>query len=110
VSSDGLRDIRNTGPYPPTISFRSLLPTHSAGVGGFVLYGAVGIEIPTLREWLNRYKPGPEAGIFQTMFVGYHTANDDVLRFMLDEGDPITGRLMGRVDKGSTPTHPTFDR
>ena len=60
---------------------------------GFVLYGSIGIEIPALRDWLNRYKPGQEAGIFQTMFVGYYTANEKVLSFMLDQGGPVPADL-----------------
>ncbi|MDB5677946.1 hypothetical protein [Sphingomonas bacterium] len=60
---------------------------------GFMLYGTIGIEIPALREWLNRHHPGPEAGIFHTMFVGYYTANEKVLSFMLDQGDPVPADL-----------------
>jgi hypothetical protein len=66
---------------------------------GFVLYGSIGIEIPALREWLNRYKPGQEAGIFQTMFAGYHTANENVLSFMIDQGDPVPADLWAGLIK-----------
>ncbi|MCA1196399.1 hypothetical protein K9B35_00320 [Sphingomonas sp. R647] len=57
---------------------------------GFVYCGVIGIEIPALRKWLFKLKPGFEAGIFYNSFVGYHTANDEVLnRFMIDHGSDI---------------------
>ncbi len=57
---------------------------------GFVYCGLICIEIPALRKWLFEFKPGFEAGIFYNSFVGYHTANDDVLsNFMPEHGHDI---------------------
>lgn len=61
---------------------------------GFVLYGVFGIEISTLREWLNKYKPGRESGIFSDGFVGYYSSNDDVFRdFAIENDSPIPADL-----------------
>lgn len=55
---------------------------------GFVYSGAIGIEIPTLRKWLGDHKPNREA-IFQSCFVSYLIANEDVLGgFMVEHGKP----------------------
>ena len=70
---------------------------------GFAYYGFVGIEIPALREWLDRHKPGDEAGIFHTSFVAYHIANEKWVReFMVTHDDPVptdlwAGMLMDRL-------------
>lgn len=61
---------------------------------GFQLFGIVGIDIPDLRRWLSEYKPGAASGIFQTCFVGYHTANEDIFReFHIDNGLPVPADL-----------------
>jgi hypothetical protein len=61
---------------------------------GFRLLGVVGIDIPALRQWLNQHKPGTESGIFQGGFVGYYTANDDVLGgFQVEHGMPVPADL-----------------
>ena len=70
---------------------------------GFVYSGFIGIEIPPLRDWLNRHKPGEQAGIFHTDFVGYSIANEKILgNFMATHGDPVpaeewAGLLKDRV-------------
>jgi len=61
---------------------------------GFQLFGTIGIEIPSLRRWLNQHKPGTESGIFRGSFVGYYTANDDLLRtFQVEHGLKIPANL-----------------
>lgn len=61
---------------------------------GFVVDGFIGLEIPALRRWLDEFQPGDRAGIFQSCFTGYHTANDDVLGdFMVEHGTPIPADL-----------------
>lgn len=61
---------------------------------GFVLSGLIGIEIPALREWIERNKPGEEGGILRSYFTGFIIANDDVLRnFMVTMDDPIPADL-----------------
>ena len=61
---------------------------------GFNLYGVIGIEIPALRDWLNKHKPGEQSGIFRSGFVGYYTANEDVFRdFKVDHGLPVPSDL-----------------
>lgn len=61
---------------------------------GFVYSGSIGIEVPALRDWLREHKPGREAGIFQTSFVGYVIANEDVLRdFLVEHGEPVPADL-----------------
>ena len=61
---------------------------------GFVCSGYIGVDIPALREWLRKYKPGEQAGVFHTCFVCYCIANEDVLndfRIILD--DPVPADL-----------------
>lgn len=61
---------------------------------GFVLYGVFGIEIPMLREWLIKYKPGQESGIFHRGFVEYYSTNDKVFRdFAIENDSPIPADL-----------------
>ncbi|MEG8219956.1 hypothetical protein OSJ57_04895 [Sphingomonas sp. HH69] len=72
---------------------------------GFRLLGVVGIDIPALRQWLNQHKPGSKSGIFQVGFVGYYTANDDVLGdFQVEHGLPVpadlwVGLIKDRLDR-----------
>ena len=61
---------------------------------GFVYYGVISLEIPALRAWLIKHKPGDQAGIFRTYFTGYHTANDAVMNnFTVNFGDPLPADL-----------------
>jgi hypothetical protein len=70
---------------------------------GFIYSGGIGVEVPALREWLNRHKPGEQSGIFHSWFVGYEIANEDVLgEFMVNHGEPVpadlwAGLLMDRI-------------
>ena len=67
---------------------------------GFIYDGFVGVEIPTLRAWLNRHKSKEQTGIFHSCFAGYHTANEDILRdFMIEFGDPVPADLWGGLIK-----------
>jgi len=72
---------------------------------GFQLYGVIGIEIPALRRWLNQHRPGTARGIFHNGIVGYHIANEDVLRdFHIDHGLPVpadlwVGLIKDRLDR-----------
>lgn len=71
---------------------------------GYVYSGAVGIEIPSLRQWLRDNKGGAE-GIFHSCFVSYSIANEDVLgNFMIEHGKPVpadlwAGLLKDRLEK-----------
>jgi len=67
---------------------------------GFVYTGGIGVEIPTLRAWLDRHKPGDAAGIFRTAFVGYHIMNEDVIgEFFVNHGDPVPADLWAGLIK-----------
>ncbi|HEY0013444.1 MAG TPA: hypothetical protein VGB79_11415 [Allosphingosinicella sp.] len=57
---------------------------------GFVYTGAIGVEVPALRQWLRAHRPGGEAGIFHTAFVSWHLANEDVLGVLgVEHGEPV---------------------
>lgn len=61
---------------------------------GFRLFGVIGIDIPAFRNWLNQYKPGSDSGIFGAGFVGYYTANDDLLNdFQIENDLPVPADL-----------------
>ncbi|MBB5727945.1 hypothetical protein [Sphingomonas prati] len=61
---------------------------------GFVYCGVLGLEIPALRTWLLKHKPGDEAGIFRGAFTGYFSTNDELLRgFMVEHGLPVPAEL-----------------
>lgn len=61
---------------------------------GFVLYGVFGIEIPMLREWLIKYKPGQGSGIFHRGFVEYYSSNDKIFRdFIIESGLQVPADL-----------------
>jgi len=72
---------------------------------GFLLSGVIGIEIPELRAWLQKHKPGEESGIFRGSFIGYSIANEEVLReFRSPIGAPVpadlwAGLVMDRLDQ-----------
>ncbi len=74
---------------------------------GFSYSGAIGIEIPKLREWLRSHKAGNE-GLFQSCFVNYMIANEDILGdFCVTHSDPVpddlwAGLLRDRLDKVPT--------
>jgi len=60
----------------------------------FVYSGAIGIEIPALRSWINKYKPGEGGGILRGYFTAYIIANEDVLnKFMVEFGNPVPADL-----------------
>lgn len=60
---------------------------------GFVYSGAIGIEIPALRQWLRTYKAGEE-GIFQSCFISYLIVNEDAFRgFMVAHDEPVPSNL-----------------
>lgn len=57
---------------------------------GFAYVGAIGIEIPALRQWLATYKREEERGIFRSCFVLSLIANEDILgNFMIEHGEPV---------------------
>ena len=61
---------------------------------GFVYSGSIGIEIPSLRQWLRQHKPGNAVGIFHTCFVSYVIANEDALcDFMVEHDQPVPSDL-----------------
>lgn len=72
---------------------------------GFVYSGSIGVEIPSLRQWLRQHKPGNQVGIFHTCFVGYLIINEDILgEFMVEHGEPVpsdlwAGLLKDRLEK-----------
>jgi hypothetical protein len=90
---------------------RFFVPGGSRRTWGFVFDGFIGIEIPSLRQWLNDNKSGSENGIFHSFFVGYHTANDSVLRsFVIDHGDPVPADLWaGLISDRLKTIPPTLD-
>lgn len=71
---------------------------------GFVYSGAIGIEIPALRQWLRANKSGEE-GIFHSCFVSYLIVNEDVFRgFMVTHEEPAptdlwAGLLKDRLEQ-----------
>jgi hypothetical protein len=72
---------------------------------GFVYSGSIGVEIPSLRQWLQQHKLGDEVGIFHTCFVGYPIINEDILgEFMVEHDKPVpsdlwAGLLKDRLEK-----------
>lgn len=69
---------------------RYFLPHAYRRPWGFVFSGSIGIEIPKLREWLAKYKPGDESGIFRVSFIGYNILNDkDARDLMVTHDDPV---------------------
>ncbi len=84
--------------------FRCFWPHATRSPWGFSYSGAIGIEIPALRQWLREFKPN-EAGIFHSCFVSYVTMNEDWFpEFMLEHGRPVpsdlwAGLLKDRLEK-----------
>ncbi len=72
---------------------------------GFVFSSTIGIEIPTLREWLIQNKSGEDIGIFHSCFAGYLILNEDILNnFMVCHGEPVpadlwAGLLKDRIER-----------
>jgi hypothetical protein len=72
---------------------------------GFRYTGVLGIEIPSLRNWLREHKPSDEAGLNRSCFVGYHILNEDVFQdFIVEHDRPApadlwAGMLKDRLDK-----------
>ncbi|WP_395623154.1 hypothetical protein [Sphingomonas daechungensis] len=60
---------------------------------GFIYNGGIGVEIPTLRQWLREFK-SEEPGIFHSYFVSYLIINEDISsEFMVEHGNPIPADL-----------------
>lgn len=73
---------------------RAFVPNAYRRPWGFAYRGGVGIEIPALRAWLDRYRPGQQVGRFHTWFAGYEIANEDVLGdFTVLHDDPVPADL-----------------
>jgi hypothetical protein len=72
---------------------------------GFAYSGSIGVEIPSLRQWLLQHKPGNQVGIFHTCFVSYLIINEDILgEFMVEHDKPVpsdlwAGLLKDRLEK-----------
>ena len=61
---------------------------------GFTYGGAIGIEIPSLRAWLTRFKPEANASILSQCFVSYLVINEDVLgEFVVEHDKPVPSDL-----------------
>jgi len=74
---------------------------------GFVYSGAVGVEVPALREWLHANKRGDE-GIFHSCFISYLIVNEDVLRgFMVTHDAPVPTDLWAGLLKDRLEQIPT---
>ena len=75
---------------------------------GYAFFGIFGIELPELRQWLDRYKPGPASGIFAGSFTAYFSSNEEVFReFMIEHGAPVpadlwVGLIKDRLSRVST--------
>jgi hypothetical protein len=83
---------------------RFFQPHASRRPWGVVYSGAIGIEVPALRQWLRAYKVGEE-GVFHSCFISYLIVNEDVFRgFMVSHGDPVptdlwAGLLKDRLEQ-----------
>ena len=90
---------------------RFFLPHPVRRPWGFVFHGYIGIEIPALRDWLKKHKPGPLVGIFHTNFTSYYTMNEDVLRELtVEHGASVPAKQWASLIKKRLERIPNFSK
>ena len=55
---------------------------------GFMLDGALSVDVPAFRSWLNEQFPADQHGILRGGFLGRHIAHERDMFFAVDEGPP----------------------